>query len=73
MELEIDGAYYRDGSQRRSLQDYLGDETANYEIRANGSLNLKLVSPLPAGKQPPRDQPAIQLLSGEAMHRPLVL
>jgi hypothetical protein len=41
MELEIDGAYYRDGSQRRSLQDYLGDETANYEIRANGSLNRK--------------------------------
>ena len=64
MELEVDGAYYRDGSPRRGLGDYLGDETANYEIGANGSLNLELVSSLPAGKQPPRDQPAIQLLIG---------
>src|ERR1700722_3309683 len=51
MELKVDGAYYRDGSPRRSLQDYLGDETASYEIRTNGSLNLKLVSALPEGKQ----------------------
>jgi hypothetical protein len=61
---EVDGAYYRDGSPRRSLQDYLVDETANYELGANGSLNLKLVSALTAGKQRPHDQPAIQLLIG---------
>jgi hypothetical protein len=64
MELKVDGAYYREGSPRRSLADYLGDEIANYEIRENGSLDLKSVSSLPVGKQPPRDQPAIQLLIG---------
>lgn len=64
MELQVDGAYYREGSLRRSLADYLGDEIAKYEVGANGSLRLMSVSSLPAGKQPPHDQPAVQLLIG---------
>jgi hypothetical protein len=64
MELDVDGAYYREGSPRRNLADYLGDEVAKYEVTANGSLNLKSVASLPSGKRPPRDQPAVQLLIG---------
>lgn len=64
MGLELDGAYYREGSPRRSLADYLGDEIATYQVGANGSLRLNSVSSLPAGKQPPRGQPAIQSLIG---------
>lgn len=64
MALEIDGAYYREGSPRRSFADYLGDEIAKYEVAANGSLRLKSLSSLPVGKQPPRDQPAIQSFIG---------
>lgn len=66
MELQVNAAYYREGSPRRSLADYLGDEIASYEVGANGSLSLKSASSLPAGKQPPRDQPAVPLLIGRS-------
>jgi len=65
MEFRIEGAYYREGSPRRGAADYLGAETATYEVRSNGSLRLASVSSFldkQPGKVQPRDQPAIQLL-----------
>jgi hypothetical protein len=65
MEFRIEGAYYREGSPRRSSADYLGIETAVYEVRPNGTLRLGSVNSFldqPSGKQQPRDQPAVQLL-----------
>jgi hypothetical protein len=65
MEFRIEGAYYRDGSPRRSATDYLGTETAAYEVGSNGTLRLGSVSSFldhQPGKQQPRDQPAVQLL-----------
>jgi hypothetical protein len=65
MELKIEGAYYREGSPRRGVTDYLGAETATYEIHLNGALRLGSVSSFldgQTGKEQPRDQPAVQLL-----------
>ncbi len=65
MEFRIEGAYYREGSPRRGAADYLGTETAAYEVRSNGTLRVSSVSSF-LDKQPekeqPRDQPAVQLL-----------
>jgi len=65
MELRIEGAYYREGSPRRSVTDYLGAETATFEVRSNGVIQLSSVSSFLDGqtaKARPRDQPAVQLL-----------
>jgi hypothetical protein len=65
MEFRIEGAYYREGSPRRNSTDYLGTETAAYEVRSNGTLRLGSVTSFldqQPGKQQPRDQPAVQLL-----------
>jgi len=65
MEFRIEGAYYREGSPQRGAADYLGTETATYEVRPNGTLRLGSVSSFPdkqSGKGQPRDQPAVQLL-----------
>jgi hypothetical protein len=65
MRLKIEGAYYRDGSPRRGLADYLGPETVTYEVRPDGTLRQESVTSFltskPEEKQP-RDQPAIQTL-----------
>jgi hypothetical protein len=56
MELRIEAAYYREGSVRRSLADYLGTEVARFQVRPNGQLRLTSVqSGLkgPRGKQQP--------------------
>jgi hypothetical protein len=62
MELRLDAAYYREGSSRRSIADYLGDEIATWEVAANGALKLLSVTPLAAGKQHPHDQPKVETL-----------
>jgi hypothetical protein len=65
MEFKIEGAYYREGSPRRNSTDYLGTETAAYEVRSNGTLRLVSLSSFldqQPEKQQPRDQPAVQLL-----------
>jgi hypothetical protein len=65
MELRIEGAYYREGSPRRNATDYLGPETATYEVGSNGTLRLHSVSSFlneQPGKEQPRDQLAVQLL-----------
>jgi hypothetical protein len=65
MELRIEGAYYKDGSPRSGMADYLGAETAAWEVRSNGTLELGPVSSFlhaQPGKEQPRDQPALQLL-----------
>jgi hypothetical protein len=59
MELRIEAAYYRDGSPRRSLADYLGTETARFQVRPNGQLQLGSVQSglkSPRGRQPPVQQ-----------------
>ena len=65
MELRIEGAYYREGSPRRNATDYLGAETATYEVLSNGTLRLRSVSSFlngQPGKEQPRNQLAVQLL-----------
>jgi hypothetical protein len=65
MEFRIEGAYYREGSPRRNSTDYLGNQTATYEVRPNGTLRLGSVTSFldqQPEKQQPRDQPAVQLL-----------
>lgn len=65
MELRVEGAYYREGSPRIGLADYLGAETARYEVTPQGALRLVSVSSFlteQAGTTQPRDQPAVQTL-----------
>ena len=59
MVVRIEGAYYREGSPRTSRADYLGAETARYEVTPRGRLRLVALSSLPTQ---PRDQPAIETL-----------
>jgi hypothetical protein len=59
MELRIEAAYYREGSPKPSLTDYLGTEVARFQVRPNGQLRLSSVqSGLKGqrGKQPPVQQ-----------------
>jgi hypothetical protein len=59
MELRVEAAYYREGSLKRSLADYLGTETARFQVRPNGQLRLTSVQSSlkgPRGKQPPVQQ-----------------
>jgi hypothetical protein len=59
MELRVEAAYYREGSLKRSLADYLGTEVGRFEVRANGQLRLTSVQSglkEPRGKQPPVQQ-----------------
>lgn len=65
MELTVEGAYYREGSPKISFADYLGAETASYEVAAGGTLRLTSISSFVTeqpGKMQPRDQPAVQTL-----------
>lgn len=60
MELRVEMAYYREGSRRRGLADYLGTATAHYQVRPNET--LRLISTQSAVKERPNDQPAIEKL-----------
>lgn len=60
MELRVEMAYYRKGSRRRGLADYLGTSTAHYQVRPNQT--LRLVSTQSVVKERPDDQPAIEKL-----------
>src|SRR5579884_3331497 len=40
MELRVEMAYYREGSRRRGLAEYLGTATAHYQVRPNQTLRL---------------------------------
>jgi hypothetical protein len=65
MELRVDGAYYREGAPRTGMADYLGAESARYEVTPAGTLRLVAVSSFVTGqkgKTQPRDQPAVQTL-----------
>lgn len=69
MEMRVEMAYYREGSRRRGLADYLGTATAHYQVRPNGALRLVLMQS--AVKERPNDQPAIEKLiePSQARHR----
>lgn len=60
MELRIENAYYREGSTRRVLADFLGTEVAHYQVRPGG--RLRLLSIDSDVKQQPADQPGVQRL-----------
>ena len=65
MELRVEGAYYREGTPRIGLADYLGSEIARYEVTPRGALRLVSVSSFVTeqrGKTQPRDQPAVNTL-----------
>jgi hypothetical protein len=60
MELRIENAYFRGGTPRRGLSNYLGTEIARYNVRPNGGLRLVAA---PSGlAQRPADQPPVQQL-----------
>ena len=60
MALRIENAYYREGSPRRVLADFLGTEVAHYQVRPGG--RLRLLSIDSDVHQQPADQPAVQRL-----------
>lgn len=65
MVVRVEGAYYREGSPRVGLTDYLGAETARYEVTPRGTLRLITLSSFTAEhpeRTQPRDQPAVQTL-----------
>ncbi len=65
MELRVEGAYYREGAPRVGIADYLGAETARYEVTSGGALRMVSVQSFVTeqnGKTQPRDQPAVQTL-----------
>jgi len=67
MELRMEMAYYREGSSRRTIADFLGTGTAHYQVRPNGT--LRLVTMQSALKERPNDQPAIETLIRSAQTR----
>ncbi len=60
MELRIESAYYREGSTKRGLADFLGTEVARYQVRPSGVLRVASVQS--GVEQYPRDQPSIEAL-----------
>jgi hypothetical protein len=53
--LHIENAYYQPGASRRGLEGFLGTETAEYQVRPNGTLHLRSVRAMqdrPAGQLP---------------------
>src|SRR5579871_1120774 len=60
MELRVENAYYREGSTRRGLADFLGTEVAHYQVRPGG--RLRLLSIDSSVTQQPGDQPLVQRL-----------
>jgi hypothetical protein len=65
MELRIEGAYYREGSLRRDVADYLGAQSVTYEVGTDGSLRVGAVSSFlkeHPDKNQSIDQPAVQTL-----------
>ena len=63
MGLRVQNAYFHEGAQKRTVDEFIGTEAAEYGVAGNGSLRLvSLEAKLPAH---PQDQPPVQqLLSG---------
>jgi hypothetical protein len=67
MELRIENAYYREGSTKRTLANFLGTQVARYQVRPRGTLSLLSVQ---SGlKQEPGNQPAVQRLISNSQER----
>jgi hypothetical protein len=63
IELHIENAYYREGAPKHGIANFVGTETAVYQVRGN-SLRLKSVQ---SGLQHrPPDQPPVEKLIGPA-------
>ena len=60
MELRVENAYYREGSTRRRLADFLGTQVAHYQVRRNGT--LKSLTAETSLKEQPASQPPVQSL-----------
>jgi hypothetical protein len=67
MEVRIEAAYYREGSLKRGLTDYLGTEVARFQVRPNG--RLRLISVQSGLKGPRGTQPPLQQLLRSSQRR----
>jgi hypothetical protein len=67
MELRVENAYYREGSTRRRLADFLGTQIAHYQVRRNGSLKFLVVES--GVKEQPAGQPPVQSLVSASQTR----
>ncbi len=67
MQLRIENAYYREGAPKRGLANFLGTETAQYQVRPTGA--LRQISVASTVKQPPADQPPVLELMHASQRR----
>src|SRR5581483_10637825 len=67
MELRIECAYYREGSTKRTLANFLGTQVARYQVRPGGT--LRLLSVQSGLKQEPGNQPPVQRLISNSQGR----
>jgi len=65
MELRIEQAYFREGSPKRDLADYLGAQSVAYGVGKDGALRAGEVTSFLSNhpeREQPRDQPPVQTL-----------
>jgi hypothetical protein len=67
IELRVENAYFREGAPKHGLANFLGTETARYQVLPTGA--LEQVSVESHLDQPPSDQPRVQQLLSEAQQR----
>jgi len=67
IELRVENAYFREGTPKRGLANFLGTEIARYQVLATGRLEQIALQSRVA--QRPADQPPVQQLLSESQKR----
>ena len=67
MELRIENAYYREGTTRRGLANFLGTAIARFQVRPKGG--LRLLSVQSSVNRRPADEPPVQQLIPTSQRR----
>jgi hypothetical protein len=67
IELRIENAYFREGTPKRGLANFLGTEIARYQVLATGA--LKQIAVQSRLEQRPADQPPVEQLLSESQNR----
>src|SRR5713226_6343926 len=65
--LRVENAYFREGTPKRGLANFLGTEIVRYQVFPTGM--LKQIALLSHLEQRPRDQPPVQQLLSESQMR----
>ena len=68
IELRVENAYFREGTPKHGLANFLGTEIARYQVLASGRVGTNRSS-IPSWSQRPADQPPVQQLLSDSQRR----